>query len=223
MSRLSSLKIKGFFISIFVVLIPNAIFFVVENLGVIAPVMATFWIFTIPSGILSSILTYVLFVEKDEPIISLSNDLKILIDDFEGFLKHPNSAMTPNPFDNELEFWESHIKLVNRIIVHWHSSLKERVMRSRLKKNIDIDELKNSVLELCGIVKYYLLFSENFKVTATKNSLSSGIRERYNKKFVNEFNTIFRIRLLDYLRNFSKVSGIEEIRKIEVDSAILLE
>lgn len=204
-------------------IIPNAIFFVLENLGGVVPIMATYWIFTIAVGIISSISTYVLFVKEDEPIINLSKEFKILIDDFEEFFNHPNSAMIPNPFDKEPEYWKLHFNLANRGLFNWYVFLKERVLKSNLKNKIDIDELKNSVLELSKIIKYYLIFSEDFVFTAKQNSLSEGVRERYNKKFVNEFNTVFRTRLLNYFRAFSKVSGFEEIRKIKIESATLLE
>ena len=211
---------KDVLISIILNLISSAIFLILQSVWLIAEVQIPVFLGLLLVNDLFILMAISIFREKEEPVIKLSTDLKMCIEDFGKFFSHPFWAVMPNPFQEEPDFWKYYQDTFSYVLHSWYSSFKEGFEESR--SDMDINELGRYSSEFCQIVKYYLMYAESFREFAKKYPIPEHIHDQYNRKFVGEFNTIFRPEIVKFLKNLQRQAGKERI-SIDIGSATPLE
>lgn len=178
------------------------------------------WILILFVGTVLTVTYFIILRVKVDPFLELIDDLRVCIEDFERFFKYPCRAIMPNPFSEEPEFWKHYEKGFSHVLYSWYSSLKRRFEKSR--KGMDEDILVAFSNDFHDIVRYYLSFAESFREFVKKHPTPKHIRKQFNTNYVEEFNTLFRPNLVNYLRKLQKITN-KKIVESDIKLATKLE
>jgi hypothetical protein len=212
---------REIFIAIIINLLSNGIFLLFQSFGSQPlELQVPMWIFVLFVGVTLTITYFLILRIKVDPFLELIDDLEICIEDFKRFFNHPNWAIMPNPFSSEPEFWKYYENSFSFVLKSWYLNLERRFKKQR--KDVDDDLLIEYSTEFCEIVNQYLTFSKVFQKLTEKHPISENIRLQYNTSFVNEFNTIFRLNLINYLKKLERITS-KRIEKSDIKPATPLD
>lgn len=206
--------LKDIFLSIvlpvFATLIANVLWVFLQNLSLFSLLQFPIpvWIFVLSVGFLLVIINFGILRKKVDPLMRKTNSklaegLNDCIRDFQKFFRHPYYAIIPNPFDNEPEFWKYYQDSFAYVLHSWFLSLKDRVESLMVSPSQGI--ITQYSEEFYSIVEKYLIYAETFRGFTKTYSIPDYIREQYDMKFVEEFNTTFRPNFKNYLNSLQKV------------------
>lgn len=221
MRKIKLPKPEDFFLSIIVNLIASVItLLLLPYIVTIAEIGIPVFIALLFVNDLLILMAISVFRKKEEPVIRLTADLKMCIDDFGKYFRHPHYAIIPNPFSKEPVFWKYYYDSFAYSFHSWYSSFRGRFEKERT--DMDIEELVIYSNEFYEIVKHYLMYANSFRALAKKHPAIPSIRDQFNRKFVDEFNHIFRPDFIKFLKNLQRETGEGKIT-VDIGSAAPLE